>query len=178
MLPRSVPIAKVQVSVRPRGGLAVLCYGWRRMRVVLGDGGVTYRKREGDRATPLGTFQPISVYYRSDRGRRPITGLPILAIRPYDGWCDDPRHGAYNRPVRQPFGASHERLWREDGLYDLVVVLTHNQCPRIRNRGSAIFMHVAAADFSATHGCIAMAKSDLTGLIAHVDRDSRIVIGQ
>jgi len=123
-------------------------------------------KREGDGATPIGVWQLRRVLYRADRVARPRTLLPVSVIDPHDGWCDDPRDRNYNCPVRLPYPASHEQLWREDHLYDLVIVLGYNDGPRIRGRGSAIFMHLAAPDFGPTAGCIALREADLRKLLA------------
>ena len=102
--------------------------------------------------------------------RRPRTHLPVRAIRLHDGWCDTPADRNYNRPVCLPYPASAERLWRADGLYDIVVVLDYNDRPRVRGRGSAIFMHVAKPGYAPTEGCIALARAHLQGLLAYVGR--------
>ena len=117
-------------------------FGGLRFACALGRSGRSARKREGDGATPLGRFAILAVLYRPDR-RRPQTGLPVRRIGPADGWCDAPSDRNYNRAVRLPYPASHERLWRNDRLYDIVLVLDHNTRPRVRGAGSAIFMHVA-----------------------------------
>lgn len=142
----------------------------------LGRSGVKGLKREGDGATPRGRFQVRAVLYRPVSGRRPRTALDIAAIRPGDGWCDSPLDRNYNRPVRLPYAASTERMWRGDGLYDVVVVLGYNDVPRIKNRGSAIFMHVARDGFPPTEGCIALRAADLRRLLAVLPRGSEIVI--
>lgn len=98
----------------------------------------------------------ISVRYRPDRGRRPRTGLPVHPIRPDDGWCDDPGSRRYNRPVRLPSAESHERMWRDDGLYDLVVDLDWNRTHPRKGRGSAIFLHASRPAYSPTQGCVAV----------------------
>src|SRR5918999_1052059 len=102
----------------------------------LGRGGTTHAKREGDGATPVGRFRLLGCFFRADRGRRPPARLPMAAIRPEDGWCDDPRDRRYNRPVRLPYPARHERLQREDVLYDVVVDLAYNRGPIRKRRGS------------------------------------------
>jgi L,D-peptidoglycan transpeptidase YkuD (ErfK/YbiS/YcfS/YnhG family) len=106
------------------------------------------------------------VLYRPDRLRKLRAGLPVQAMRRSDGWCDDVRDGNYNRKVRLPYAASAETLWREDHIYDVVVVLDHNSRPRAKGRGSAIFMHVARAGYKPTAGCIALSLGDLTRLLA------------
>jgi len=87
-----------------------------------------------------------------------------------DGWCDDPHDRNYNRHVRHPYGASAERLWRADGLYDLVIVIGHNDRPRVRGRGSAVFIHVAGPGLAPTAGCIALRLPDLVRLIGRLSR--------
>lgn len=132
----------------------------------LGAGGVTRNKREGDRATPVGRFPLRRVLYRADRVARPVTALPTSSIRPEDGWCDDPADPRYNQPVALPYAASHETLWRDDALYDILVVLGHNDAPPEPGAGSAIFLHVAGADFSPTQGCVALRQDDLLAVLA------------
>ncbi|MDP2699213.1 L,D-transpeptidase [Thalassospira sp.] len=153
----------------------LVCKG-RSFRCALGKTGITDTKREGDGATPVGRWKLRYVLYRADRRAAPVTALPVQAITPDDGWCDDPAHASYNRPVRLPCAASHEKLWREDGLYDLVVTLTHNDAPAIPGNGSAIFMHIARPGYSGTEGCIALAADDLETVLGDCRRDTHIVI--
>ncbi len=87
-----------------------------------------------------------------------------------DGWCDDPRDRNYNRYVRHPYPASAERMWREDNLYDVVVVLSHNDRPRVRGRGSAVFMHVARTGMTPTEGCVALRLPHLLRLLEHMSQ--------
>jgi L,D-peptidoglycan transpeptidase YkuD (ErfK/YbiS/YcfS/YnhG family) len=131
----------------------------------LGRTGRRALKREGDGATPAGHWRLLQVLYRGDRIRRPATALPVKQIKPDDGWCDAPADRNYNRPVRHPYPASAERLWRADGLYDIVVVLSHNVSPRVRGAGSAIFMHVAQPGYAPTAGCIALKRAHLLRLL-------------
>jgi L,D-peptidoglycan transpeptidase YkuD (ErfK/YbiS/YcfS/YnhG family) len=136
-------------------------------RCALGSSGVVPAavKREGDGASPAGAWPLRRVLYRADRRPAPPTALPAQALRPDDGWCDAPDHAAYNRPVRLPYPASAEPLWRDDGLYDLIVVLGHNDDPVVPGAGSAIFLHLARSDFAPTQGCIALAPDDLERLL-------------
>jgi L,D-peptidoglycan transpeptidase YkuD (ErfK/YbiS/YcfS/YnhG family) len=151
-------------------------WGARRMRCALGKGGVRTAKREGDGATPVGAFVMRRVLYRADRGSTPTTRLPAAALSANDGWCDDAADPAYNRPVTLPYRARTERLWRDDRLYDLIVVLGYNDAPPVAGRGSAIFLHVAAADYAPTEGCIALAPDDLRSVLAEADTGSRVVV--
>ena len=134
----------------------------------LGRSGTTRMKREGDGATPLGAFQLLKIYYRADRLSRPRTVLPVEAITPLLGWCDDPGHPRYNRPVDLPVSASHEKMWREDRLYDIVVVLDCNMHPAVPGRGSAIFFHIAREDYRPTEGCIAVSPTHMRLILTKV----------
>jgi L,D-peptidoglycan transpeptidase YkuD (ErfK/YbiS/YcfS/YnhG family) len=150
------------------GGLAFPC--------ALGRSGRRMRKREGDGATPAGCWRVVRVLYRADRVRRPATRLPTRRLRPRDGWCDAPADRNYNRPVVHPYPASAERLWRDDGLYDLVIVLSHNARPRVRGGGSAVFMHVARPGYGPTEGCIALRRDHLECVLARLRPGARICI--
>ncbi len=150
--------------------------GNRVIRCAIGRNGITSPGREGDGATPAGTFPFRHVLYRSDRGQRPSTALRATPIGPRDGWCDESTDPAYNRPVRLPYPASAENLARRDRLYDVVVVLGHNDAPVIPGLGSAIFMHVARPDFGPTLGCIALSPDDLDCVLRRVTPTSTITI--
>ena len=134
-------------------------------RCVLGRGGIRSDKREGDGATPVGRFALRRVLWRDDRLERPETGLPASPIAPDDGWCDDPADPAYNHPVKRPYAASHEELWRDDHVYDVIVVMGHNDDPVVPGLGSAVFMHVARPDGAPTAGCVALPLPDLLRLL-------------
>lgn len=149
--------------------------GWR-VRCALGRGGLTRKKREGDGATPVGAWPMRRLLYRADRLSHPDTRLPVSAIGPEDGWCDDPADPAYNRPVALPYPGRHERLWREDGLYDLLVLLGHNDDPVVPGLGSAIFLHVAGPDFGPTEGCVALARPDLERVLAETGPGDRVIV--
>jgi len=136
-----------------------------RHRAALGRGGVRTHKQEGDGATPAGLLPLRRVLYRADRVARPRTAVPAMPLAPHDGWCDDPSHADYNRPVRLPHDGRHEALWRADAVYDIIGVLGWNDAPVVRGMGSAIFLHVARLDFAPTEGCIALALPDLRLLL-------------
>ena len=137
-------------------------------RAALGKGGLksAMDKREGDGASPIGAWPLRRVLYRPDKAPAPRTGLPLEAIAPDDGWCDAPLDPAYNRPVKLPHKTSAEQMWRDDDVYDLVVVLGHNDDPVIPGAGSAIFLHLARPDYAPTEGCVALARADLEALLA------------
>lgn len=148
----------------------------RAMQVALGRGGILASKFEGDGATPRGRFRLLRLWWRADRSPRPRTQLPVRAIRPDDGWCEDPNDRRYNRPIRLAEGAPGDRLRRDDHLYDFIVEIDHNTRPRVRNRGSAVFIHVARPGFAPTAGCMAMKAADLVRLLPDLSRNGSIVV--
>ena len=141
-----------------------------------GKAGFTDDKIEGDMMTPQGDFEIYRVYYRPDKTHEPETELPVIAITPTMGWCDDPEHPEYNCPVDLPFAASHEKLWREDDLYDLVVEIGYNDNPVVPGKGSAVFIHCVGAHYPETAGCIGLSLADLHALIKDLTRTSTISI--
>ena len=144
----------------------------------VGRNGVQATKQEGDGASPQGTYALRSVLYRPDRIDPPRTALTVSPIGENDGWCDDPDSPDYNHPIVFPFSASAEHLWRDDQLYDVIVVLGHNDDPVIPGAGSAIFMHVAGDGYSPTEGCVALALEDLLAVLAGCAPDTMIAIGE
>jgi len=146
-----------------RGTLTI---GGKTFSCALGKKGIALSKTEGDQKTPTGNFPLRTVYYRYDKLSRPIySKIPMMALLKEDGWCDDPEDRAYNQSVMLPYHASAERLWRDDGLYDVVVILGHNDDPVEKGKGSAIFLHVASETDKATEGCIALKKQDLLEIL-------------
>ncbi|MGA0533187.1 L,D-transpeptidase family protein [Hansschlegelia sp. KR7-227] len=160
---------------RARGRLVA---GSMRLSCALGPAGVVAQKREGDGGTPRGALAIRKLWRRPDRGPRPSTALRVGVIRRDDGWCDDIRLRRYNRLVRLPFSGSHERLWREDGLYDLVAELGWNDRPPRRGRGSAIFLHVARPGLTPTEGCVALGRGELRRLLARIGPRTVMRVGQ
>jgi L,D-peptidoglycan transpeptidase YkuD (ErfK/YbiS/YcfS/YnhG family) len=146
------------------------------VRCAIGHGGIRQDKREGDRATPAGAFRLLGGFFRPDRVLRKAWVTPMRPVGPSEAWCDDPGSALYNRRVLLPRRASHEKLWREDRLYDLVIVLDYNFHPRRKNRGSAIFLHCARPDFAPTWGCIALCRDDLRRLLPRLAREAVLTI--
>jgi L,D-peptidoglycan transpeptidase YkuD (ErfK/YbiS/YcfS/YnhG family) len=146
-------------------------------RAALGRSGLTGDKREGDGGTPVGRFALRKLLYRPDRLEKPKTFLNCAPIEANDGWCDDPKNVNYNRPVKLPYPASAEQMWREDGLYDLVVVLGHNDDPPVSGLGSAIFFHLAGQDYAPTAGCVAVSLTDMLEILAMCEAESWMEIG-
>jgi L,D-peptidoglycan transpeptidase YkuD (ErfK/YbiS/YcfS/YnhG family) len=171
---RSRTIVVTRAPGRPSEARVLLAHGPR--RAALGRSGVRALKREGDGATPLGRFPIRQVLYRADRISRPRTKLPVRAIRDGDAWCEEPTDRNYNRLVMLSPGSNADRLKRTDHLYDLILVLGHNDRPRVRERGSAIFMHLPREGYAPTAGCIALSMRDLLALMGQVRRGTMIMV--
>jgi L,D-peptidoglycan transpeptidase YkuD (ErfK/YbiS/YcfS/YnhG family) len=166
-------IVRRRAGQRSRGWLVA---GALRVPCALGRGGVRAHKREGDGASPHGRFLLRRVWLRPGTSICSKPRLPWRFTAPHDGWCDDPRHSRYNRPVALPFPASAERMWRDDHLYDIVIEIGWNDRPAIRGRGSAIFMHLARPGYAPTEGCIALSRSHMLALLPKLSPRTRICI--
>ncbi len=142
----------------------------------IGENGFTDQKREGDGKTPIGAFAFRQVFYRADRMEKPQTALPLSIITPDCGWCDDPSSPHYNKYIRKPFSASHEDLWLEKSMYDVLVVVGYNDQPPTPHMGSAIFIHLANPEWGPTKGCIGLKAHALLHIISQATTDSRLVI--
>ncbi|MGH6827103.1 L,D-transpeptidase family protein [Methyloceanibacter sp.] len=167
-------IALRRAPGNPSEGRLALAHGVR--RAALGRSGIKALKRESDGATPPGRFPVRQVLYRAGRVTRPRTQFPIHAIGPNDGWCEDPADRNYNKLVRLSTRTHADSLSRADHLYDLVIVLGYNDRPRVRGRGSAIFVHLARPGYAPTAGCIALSRHDLSMLLSELRRGSAIVV--
>ncbi|HEY1711012.1 MAG TPA: L,D-transpeptidase family protein [Rhizomicrobium sp.] len=156
----------MEFRVRPdssRG--SVLDWGAGSRRCSIGRGGIAIKQREGDGVTPAGLWPLRSAFYRADRLAMPDTALPVQALSRTDGWCDAPSDPNYNRLVSLPYEASHENLWRQDRLYDIVVMIGFNDAPVLAGKGSAIFLHIAREGYAPTEGCVGLALPDLLDVL-------------
>jgi L,D-peptidoglycan transpeptidase YkuD (ErfK/YbiS/YcfS/YnhG family) len=156
--------------------------GWARfgalqLHCALGHGGIAAAKTEGDGCTPAGRFPVRELMFRPDRVREIRTALATRPLSPADGWCDDPADPGYNRLVTRPYPARHEQLWRDDQLYDLLLVIGHNDDPVVPGLGSAVFLHLAHPDYRPTEGCVAFGRADFIALLAAIQIGTPIVIG-
>jgi L,D-peptidoglycan transpeptidase YkuD (ErfK/YbiS/YcfS/YnhG family) len=145
-------------------------------RAAIGRAGVRVAKREGDGATPAGSFPLRFGMYRRDRIGLPSLVLPMTPLSARHAWVDDPQDANYNRLVELPYPAHAEGLWRQDQIYDLVVVIGYNMSPTRPGAGSAIFLHIARPDFAPTEGCIAVARDVLLRLLPALGKDSTLTI--
>lgn len=157
---------------------ALARWGENRYRCAIGRTGIIAAadKREGDGKTPIGRWIMREVFYRPDCIAKPATMLPVRALDSDDGWCDAPDDPNYNKFVRHPYKASAERLWRDDNLYDIIVVLGYNDKPVKPGMGSAIFLHVARPDFGASSGCITLRQADLLNVLRSADESSCVEV--
>jgi L,D-peptidoglycan transpeptidase YkuD (ErfK/YbiS/YcfS/YnhG family) len=147
-----------------------------KFRCALGKAGIKKKEKEGDNVTPKGIFKITSMYYRPDKIKNIITAVKKIKIKKNIGWCDDPNSHFYNQQISLPNKFGHEKLYRNDSLYDLILVLNYNVNPIIKNKGSAIFIHVAKKNYKKTKGCIALKKKHLIELISKIKKNTKIKI--
>ena len=166
-MPRQAQAQQVPLGRLHAGPLVLAC--------ALGRAGIT--RQAGRRSCDTGgRVSPSWWLFSGGSSRAARWVLPMRRIRPSDGWCDDPGSAAYNRQVSLPCRGSHEKLWRADRLYDLVIVLDYNIHPRRKYRGSAIFLHCARPDFAPTEGCVALRPDDLRRLLPRLAKKVRLTI--
>ena len=145
-----------------------------KFRCALGKGGIKKKVKEGDNITPKGIFKIIKIYYRPDKINKIISSIKKIKIKKNMGWCDDPSSSYYNKQVKLPSKYNHERLYRKDNLYDLILVLNYNTSPIKKNKGSAIFLHIAKKKYQPTKGCVALKKQDLIKLTSIIKKNTKI----
>ena len=147
-----------------------------KFKCALGKAGIGNKNFEGDNITPRGDFRIIKIYYRKDRLKKIPSKFTLTKITKNMGWCDDPKSKKYNKPIMLPTKYSHEILYRKDNIYDLIFVLNYNMKPIIKNKGSAIFIHVAKKNYKKTAGCIALKKADLIYLVKQIKKNTKVII--
>ena len=154
-----------------------LTYKSYKAKGAIGKRGIGNKKREGDLVTPRGSFKIKYVLYRKDRVKKIRTKLKKIIIRKNMGWCDDPKSEKYNQLIKLPFKYNYEKLFRKENIYDVLLVLNYNMSPIIKNKGSAIFIHVAKKKFKKTEGCIAIRKISLLKILKKIKKNTKIKIG-
>ena len=148
-----------------------------RFRCSLGKAGIKKKGGEGDNITPCGIFKIICIYYRSDRIKKITTPLKKIKIKKTMGWCDDTRSSFYNKEIKIPNKFNYEQFYRKDNLYDIIVPLNYNTNPILKNKGSAIFIHIANNNYKPTAGCIGVKKNNLMKLLSIIKKSTKIKIG-
>ena len=147
-----------------------------KFRCALGKAGIGEKKREGDFITPKGKYKITKVYYRADRIKKIKTNFRLYQIKKNMGWCDDPLSKNYNKLIKLPSKFGHEKLYRKDKLYDLILVLNYNFKPIIKNKGSAIFIHIDNKNYKKTMGCIGLKKKDLIFILKDIKKNITVKI--
>ena len=145
-------------------------------KCALGKRGIGYKRKEGDLITPKGTYKVKYILYRKDRVKKIQTKIKKIAIRKDMGWCDDPKSKDYNKLIKLPYAYSFEKLFRKENNYDIILILNYNMNPVIKNKGSAIFIHIAKKNYKKTEGCIALKKAHLLKIIKRINKNTTIKI--
>ena len=145
-------------------------------KCAVGKNGITNNKVEGDGCTPSGIYLINQIYYRQDKVVLPNINIPSIGISKNFGWCDDVDSDSYNKIITFPFKQSAELLYRNDNIYDILCVIDYNQNPIIKNKGSAIFLHIAKPNYAGTEGCIALNTADLIQLLSKMTTKTNIKI--
>ena len=153
-----------------------LIYKNSKFRCSLGINGIKNKKKEGDGITPKGIFKLKKIYYRKDKVKNIVTKVKKIKITKNMGWCDDPKSKFYNKLIRLPSKFGHEKLYRKDDIYNLIIILDYNMNPVIKNKGSAIFIHLAKKNYKATQGCVGLKQNDLIKLIKMIKKNQKIKI--
>ena len=152
-----------------------LTYNKFKVKCAIGKKGIGNKRKEGDLITPKGQYKIKYILYRKDRVKI-STKLKKKVIKKNMGWCDDPKSSHYNKLVKLPFAHKHEKLYKKENIYDIILVLNYNMNPVKKNKGSAIFIHVAKNNFKKTEGCVAIKKQNLIKLIKEINPNTRVKI--
>ena len=153
-----------------------LKYKDHKYKCALGKSGIGNKKTEGDNITPKGVFNIVKIYYRKDRIKGLFSKFKLIEVTKRIGWCNDPKNKKYNQPIKLPAKFNHEILYRRDNIYDLILVLNYNMKPTIKNKGSAIFIHITKNNYKKTAGCIALKKKHLIYLVKKIKKNTRVKI--
>ena len=148
-----------------------------KFRCALGKAGVKTKNQEGDNITPKGTYKILNIYYRKDRIKKIKSSINKIKINKNMGWCDDTQSKHYNKEIKLPSKLGHEILYRKDNIYDIVCVINYNINPTLKNKGSAIFIHISRKDYKPTRGCIGLTKKNLIELVQSIKKEEKIKIG-
>ncbi len=147
-----------------------------KLRCAIGKRGISIKKKEGDKKTPKGEFKLKYILYRKDRINNLKTTIKKIVIKKKMGWCDDPNSNYYNKIINYPFKYSSEKLWRKENIYDVVIVIDYNLNPVIKNKGSAIFLHIVKKKYQPTNGCIAVSKKNIKLIASQINKKTKLII--
>ena len=153
-----------------------LTYKSYKAKCSVGKRGISFKKKEGDFITPIGIYKIKYILYRKDRIRKIQSKIKKIVIKKNMGWCNDPRSKEYNKLIKLPSIYSHEKLYKRENVYDIILVLNYNMNPIIKNKGSAIFIHVAKKNYKKTEGCVALKKKHLLEIIKLIKSNTKIKI--
>ena len=153
-----------------------LTYGKYKVKCAVGKRGIGLKKKEGDLITPIGQYKIKYVLFRKDRIKRIQTKIRKIEIKKNMGWCDDSRSRQYNKLIKLPFNYSHEKLYKKENAYDIILVINYNMNPVKKKKGSAIFIHVANKSYKKTKGCVAIKKTELLKIIKEIKKNTKVKI--
>ena len=147
-----------------------------KLKCAVGKRGITSKKKEGDKKTPKGSFKFVSLFYRKDRIKKIKSNLKKYVIKKNMGWCDDPYSKYYNKLIRFPFKFGAEKLYLRKNIYDIILILNFNLNPVVKNKGSAIFLHISSKNYTPTNGCIAVSLKDMKLLLKKINKKTSLTI--
>ena len=147
-----------------------------KVKCALGKRGIGTKRKEGDQITPRGSYKIRGILYRRDKIKNLETKLIKKVINKKMGWCDDPKSKKYNQLIKLPSKFSFEKLYRNDSIYDIIFILNFNTNPVKKNKGSAIFIHIAKKNYLPTKGCIAIKRNDIKKLAREINRKTLVKI--
>ena len=153
-----------------------LKYNQYKVKCAIGKRGIGQKNKEGDLITPIGQYKIRYILYRKDRIKKIQSKLKKIVIKKSMGWCDDTKSKKYNKLINLPFNYNYERLFRTENIYDIILVLNYNMSPIKKNKGSAIFIHVAKKNYKRTQGCVAVKKSDLLKILKEIKINTKVKI--
>ena len=145
-------------------------------KCAIGKRGITSKKFEGDKCTPRGRFKIKYIFFRKERIKKIHTNFKLIPLKKNFGWCDDIRSKSYNKFIKFPFKYSAEKLYLKNNTYDIIVVIDYNLKPIKKNKGSAIFLHIAKKNYSPTLGCVAISKNNLLKLLSIISKNTFLKI--
>ena len=153
-----------------------LTYNNYKAKCAIGKRGIGFKRKEGDFITPKGKYKVKYILYRKDRIKKIQSKIKKIIIKKNMGWCNDTESTKYNKLIKLPSSNSHEKLYKKERIYDLVLVLNYNMNPIVKGKGSAIFIHVAKKNYKKTEGCVALKKIHLLKIVEGLKKNTLVKI--